>query len=243
MVMHEVPKTPMHVGIMGLGAGTLAAYGREGDRYQFYEIDPDVIRVARNDSYFSYLSDSRAAIAITPGDARLSLERQLREGGSQNFDLLIMDTFSSDSIPVHLFTLEAMELYAQHLKPNGVLALHISNLNLELGPLVFRLAAALGMRAARIVNPPFPRHLQSSAEWMILSEDAAYIDSFPPIAEQVRTILKLKPKALRVIYPEELDLTGAPLWTDAYSNLFSVLKTPNWNRLWASAEPAAGEGR
>jgi hypothetical protein len=243
MVMHERPKTPMHVGVMGLGAGTLAAYGREGDRYQFYEIDPDVIRIARDGGYFSYLADSRATVSITLGDARLSLERQLREGGSQNFDLLIMDAFSSDSVPVHLITLEAMELYVQHLKPNGVLVVHISNVNLDLGPLVFRLAAELGMRAVRIVNLPFPRRLQSSADWMILSKDAAYFESFPPIAEQIRAILKVKPKALRVTYPEDLDLTDAPLWTDAYSDLFSVLRIPSWKRLWASPEPAAGDGR
>jgi hypothetical protein len=241
MLMHERPATPMHVGIMGLGAGTLAAYGREGDRYQFYEIDPDVIRVARDDGYFSYLADSRAAIQIVAGDARLSLKRQLREGGSQNFDLLIMDAFSSDSVPVHLITLEAMELYVRHLKPNGVLVVHISNVNLDLSPLVFRLAAELGMRAVRIANLAFPRRQQSSAEWMILSEDAAYIESFPPIAEQIRTILKAKPKALTVTYPEKLNLTDAPLWTDDYSDLFSVLKTPNWKRLWASSKPAKGD--
>ena len=239
MLMHERPKTPMRVGVMGLGAGTLAAYGREGDRYQFYEIDPDVIRIARDEGYFSYLADSRAAIQIIAGDARLSLERQLREGGSQNFDLLIMDAFSSDSVPVHLITLEAMELYVQHLKPNGVLVVHISNVNLDLGPLVFRLAAELGMRAVRIGNLPFPRRLQSSADWMILSKDAAYIESFPPLAERVRAILKVKPIALRVTYPEALNLTDAPLWTDTYSDLFSVLKIPNWKRLWASSEPTA----
>ncbi len=242
MLMHERPETPMHVGVMGLGAGTLAAYGREGDRYQFYEIDPDVIRIARDDGYFSYLADSRAAIQIIVGDARLSLERQLSEGGSQDFDLLIMDVFSSDSIPAHLINLEAVELYVQHLKPNGVLAMHISNLNLDLSPLVFRLAAELEMRAVRIVNLPFPRRLQSSAEWMILSQDAAYIESFPPIAEQIRSILRAKPNALTVTYPEELDLTDAPLWTDDYSDLFSVLKVPNWKRLWASSEPAKGDG-
>jgi hypothetical protein len=98
------------------------------------------------------------------------------------------------------------------------------------------------MRAVRIANAPFPRRQQSSAEWMILSRDAAYIESFPPIAEQVRVILKLKPKALTVTYPEELNLTNAPLWTDDYSDLFSVLKIPNWKRLWASSGPAKGDG-
>jgi hypothetical protein len=242
MMMNERPETPVHVGVIGLGAGILAAYGREEDRYQFYEIDPDVIRIARDAGYFSYLADSRAAIQIIAGDARLSLERQLREGGSQNFDLFIVDAFSSDSIPVHLITLEAMELYVQHLKPNGVLVVHISNLNLDLSPLVFRLAAELGMRAVRITNMPFPRHRQASAKWMILSRDAAYIESFPPIAEQIRTTLRVKPKALTVTYPDELDLTDAPLWTDDYSDLLSVLKIPNWKRLWASSEPTKGDG-
>jgi spermidine synthase len=243
MVMHERPEAPMHVGIIGLGAGTLAAYGREGDRYQFYEIDPDVIRIARDEGYFSYLVDSRAAIRIVTGDARLSLKRQLREGGPQNFDLFIVDAFSSDSIPVHLITLEAMELYVQHLKSNGVLVLHISNRNLGLSPLIFRLAAELGMRAVRIANAPFPRRRQSSAEWMILSKDAAYIESFPPVAEQMRTLLKLKPKALTVTDPDGVNLTDAPLWTDDYSDLFSVLKIPNWKRSWASPEPAKRDRR
>jgi spermidine synthase len=239
MMMNQRPDAPMHVGIMGLGAGTLAAYGRPGDRYQFYEIDPDVIRVTRDDGYFSYLADSRAAIRVVPGDARLSLERQLREGGSQNFDLLIMDAFSSDSVPVHLITLEAMQLYHQHLKPGGVLVVHISNVNLDLGPLVFRLAAELDMHAVRIGNRAFSRRLQSSADWMILSKDAAYIESFPSVAERVRAMLRIKPKGLTLQYPKDLDLADAPLWTDDYSDLFSVLKAPNWKRLWASPGSAA----
>jgi len=242
MVMKKRPMAPMRVGIIGLGAGTLAAYGREGDHFQFYEIDPDVIRFARDEGYFSYLSDSRAAIQIIAGDARLSLKRQLREAGSQQFDVFIVDAFSSDSIPVHLITREAMELYVQHLKPDGVLVVHISNMNLEFSPLVFRLAAALGMRAVRVVNMPFPHRRQSSAEWMILSKDAAYLESLPPIAEQMRSALRVKPTALTVTFPEELDLTNAPLWTDDYSDIFSVLKIPNWKRLWSPPEPTRGSG-
>jgi len=239
MVMQEGPETPMHVGIMGLGAGTLAAYGREGDRFQFYEIDPDVIRVTRDDGYFSYLADSAAAIKIVPGDARLSLERQLRESGSQDFDLLIMDAFSSDSVPVHLITLEAMELYLQHLKPEGVLMVHISNVNLDLGPLVFRLAAELEMHAVKISNKPFPRRLQSAASWMVLSKDAAYIGSFPSVVQRARARINAEPSALKVNRPQGYDLSDAPLWTDDYSDLFSVLRFPSWKRLWASSEPTA----
>jgi hypothetical protein len=239
MMMLKKPKTPIHVGLIGLGAGTLAAYGREGDRYQFYEIDPDVIRIARDGGYFSYLTDSRATIEIEVGDARLSLERQLREAGSQNFDLFIVDAFSSDAVPVHLITLEAMKLYLAHLKPGGVLVVHISNVNLDLGPLVFRLAAELEMHAVQIGNRAFRRRLHSRAKWMILSEDAAYIESFPPMAESIRVLLDLKPIGLMVRYPKDFDLTDAPLWTDDYSDLLSVLKTPNWKRLWTPPEPAA----
>jgi len=149
-----------------------------------------------------------------------------------------MDAFSSDSVPVHLITLEAMQLYRQHLKPDGVLVVHISNVNLDLGPLVFRLAAELGMHAVRIGNQAFPRRLQASADWMILSVNAAYIESFPAVAEKVRAILNVKPQGLMLQYPEDLDLSDAPLWTDDYSDLFSVLKNPGWKRLWASPESA-----
>jgi hypothetical protein len=195
--------------------------------------------VTRDGGYFSYLADSRADIVIVPGDARLSLERRLREGGSENFDLLIMDAFSSDSVPVHLITVEAMELYVKHLKPGGVLVVNISNVNLDLGPLVFRLAAEFDMHAVKIGSLPAPRRLQSAADWMILSQDAAYIEAFPPVAEQVRAILRMKPKGLTLTGPENLNLTNAPLWTDDYSDLISVLKAPNWKRVWASLGPAA----
>jgi spermidine synthase len=238
LMMHERPKVPMHVGVMGLGAGTLASYAREGDRFQFYEIDPDVIRITRDDGYFSYLAESLASIEIVPGDARLSLEAQLREVGPQNFDLLIMDAFSSDSVPVHLVTLEAMQLYLQHLKPDGVLVVHISNVNLDLGPLVFRLADEIGMHAMRIRNLPFPRRVQSSADWMILSRDADYFESFEPLAERVRAMLHVKPVALTLSYAHDVDLAEAPLWTDDYSDLFSVLrKLPSWKRMWKEGKP------
>jgi hypothetical protein len=98
------------------------------------------------------------------------------------------------------------------------------------------------MHAVKIENRAFPRRLQSSADWMILSKDAAYIESFPPVAKRVRAMLKVKPEGLTLTYPKDLDLTGAPLWTDDYSDLFSVLKIPNWKRLWASSKPTKGDG-
>lgn len=232
MVMTQRSAAPLHVGVVGLGAGVLAAYGIEGDRFHFYEIDPDVIQLARDSGYFSYLSDSRASVEITPGDARLSLETQLREGGSRDFDLLILDAFSSDSIPIHLLTQEALELYLQHLKPGGVLAIHVSNVNLELAPLVFRLAAQLELHAIQIENRAFPRRFQDGADWMVLSRDADYLDAFPPLAEQLRGMLRVKPNGLAVHFPDAESVRDAPHWTDDYSDLYSVIRTVRWKNLW-----------
>ena len=127
----------IHVGIIGLGAGTLATYGQLGDRFTFYEINPLVIQVAS--SQFDFLRDSRAHIDIVPGDARISLEHQ----PIQNFDVLLADAFSGDAIPVHLLTLESFQLYFRHLKPDGLLAVHISNKFLDLKPVVEAAAQSL----------------------------------------------------------------------------------------------------
>src|SRR5260370_30029976 len=129
------------VGAIGLGAGTLASYGRPGDSYRFYEINPLVIQVAH--SQFTFLKDSKADVQVALGDARLSLEREPK----QSFDVLAVDAFSSDSIPVHLLTKEAFGLYFRHLKDNGVLAVHVSNRYVDLEPVVARAAAALGKEA------------------------------------------------------------------------------------------------
>jgi len=111
---------PLRVGLVGLGAGTLAAYGRPLDSYTFYEINPLDVALARTE--FTFLRDSPAAVDIVLGDARLSLERQ----PGQAFDVLAVDAFSGDSIPVHLLTLQAFELYFRQLQPGGVLAVHIT---------------------------------------------------------------------------------------------------------------------
>jgi spermidine synthase len=126
---------PKRVAVIGLGAGTLAAYGNPGDAFQFYEINPQVIGLAK--SQFTFLGDSKAAIAMTAGDARLSLERET----SAPYDVLVADAFSGDAIPVHLLTKEAFALYFQHLKPSGILAIHISNNYLNLAPVVAQLEA------------------------------------------------------------------------------------------------------
>jgi hypothetical protein len=242
MVMGQRSAAPLHVGIVGLGAGVLAAYGIEGDRFHFYEIDPDVIQLARDSGYFSYLADSRASIEITPGDARLSLETQLREDGPSAFDLLILDAFSSDSIPIHLLTQEALELYLQHLEPGGVLAIHVSNINLELAPLVFRLAAELELHAIQIENGPFPRRFHDCSEWMVLSRDADYLDFFPPLAERLRQMLRINQRGLAVYYPDAESVREVPHWTDDYSDLYSAIKTVRWENLWLKMASIQIEG-
>ncbi len=122
------------IGVIGLGTGSLAAYGRPSDWLRFYELNPQVIEVAR--SYFTYLEDSPADVSIVTGDARLSLARELRESGPNRFDLLVLDAFTGDAIPMHLLTREAFALYDAHLAPDGILAVHVSNLHFDLRPVV-----------------------------------------------------------------------------------------------------------
>jgi SAM-dependent methyltransferase len=195
---------PRRMGIIGLGAGILAAYGRPGDRIRFYELNPQVIEVARRD--FTFLQDSSATIEIVPGDARLSLER---ETGDPPYDVFIVDAFSSDAIPVHLLTKQAFQLYARRLKPAGVLALHVSTRHLDLGPLVAALAESIGKAAWEIHTPEDAAKGILDARWIFVTSD--------------RELLQ-RPR-LRSAGHDPAD--GAPpprLWTDDYSNLLQVLK-------------------
>jgi protein-L-isoaspartate O-methyltransferase len=193
---------PVRVGIIGLGAGTTAVYGRAGDQFTYYEINPLVIRVAQQQ--FTFLKDSPATINIVLGDARLSLERESPQG----FDVLVVDAFSGDSIPVHLLTREAFELYFQQLKPNGVLAVHISNSYLNLGPVVAAAAKSLNKEAVLIQNPEDrPKGIFASV-WVLVGNPAGF--------DAQREV---EAKGLMIL-PGSKDR----LWTDDYSNLFDVLR-------------------
>ena len=176
----------MRIGFVGLGVGTLAAYGRAGDVFRFYEIDPDVIRIAHNTAYFRYLADAEARVEIVPGDARLSLERELAGVGAPRFGLLVLDAFTSDAIPVHLLTSEAFRVYERVLRPGGLLAVHVSNANLELAPLVFGLGRELGMAGLAIQNRQAPRALQARATWVVLTQDRAALASIEQRVEARR---------------------------------------------------------
>ncbi len=199
----------LRVGVLGLGVGTLAAYGQPGDVFRFYEINPAVISLAEGQGgYFTFLQDSPAAIEIVPGDARLSLEAELAGGGSQQYDLLILDVFSSDSIPVHLLDVEAFELYLRHLQPDGMLVLHITNRHLDLVPVVWTLARHFDLSFALIDDPGGGPAISRSI-WVLLARDPARLAASPIQARAT---------------PMDGFSTDIRLWTDDYSNLFQILK-------------------
>ncbi|WP_193909964.1 spermidine synthase [Cellvibrio polysaccharolyticus] len=196
----------MQVGIIGLGAGTLAAYGRPGDTYRFYELNPQVKAFANNQ--FTYLADSDADIDIVLGDARVSMARKLAEEGGDNYDVLVVDAFSSGAIPAHLLTKEAFELYWNHLKPAGALAVHISNSHLNLSPLVREIALSMN-KSARYFKVLADDDDVNDAEWVVIAADESFF-KHPEIAQQV------------VSWPE--NTRNTTIWTDDYSNLLSVVK-------------------
>ena len=196
-------------GFIGMGVGTLAAYAHPGDVVRFYEINPQVIAYSLGPKpYFTFIRDSSAKVGVVPGDARLSLDREFRETGSQNFDVLVIDAFSSDSIPVHLLTEEAFEIYLEHLRgPDSVLAFHISNKMLDLSPVLATLAAHNHLAAVRLRKRRSDDFGERS-DWVLLARDPkalalesfqGHIDSLPPPDPKL-------------------------LWTDDFSNLFRVLR-------------------
>jgi spermidine synthase len=199
----------MRVGVLGLGVGTLATYAQPGDVYRFYEINPVVVRLAEGQGgYFSFLRDSKAKMTVVPGDARISLEQELAAGKPQNYDVLVLDTFSSDSIPVHLVTSEAFSLYLKHLGPDGVIAAHISNRHLDLRPVFWRLAREFGLAIIQ-VSRPASRDSEFPSDWILLTHDAS-IFNIPAIKSNAISFAGYT--------------TSNKLWTDDYSNLFQILK-------------------
>jgi hypothetical protein len=199
----------MRVGILGLGIGTLAAYGQPGDVYRFYEINPLVIDLAKGKGgYFSYISDCQAQVEIVQGDARLSLENELAASGSQNYDVLMLDVFSSDSIPVHLLDVESFKLYLQHLRPDGILAVHISNRHLDLVPVVWTLADYFGLERL-VINDSGQEPDTSPSLWMVLASDPSLLET-PGLRSHAS--------------PMNGYVSPVRLWTDDYSNLFQILK-------------------
>ena len=191
---------PVRVGVIGLGAGTLAAYGRAGDDFRFYEIDPQVAEIARRD--FSFLRASAARTNIVLGDGRLRPEAE----PARIFDLLVVDAFSGDAIPVHLLTQEAFALYARHLAPRGVIAVHVSNQYLDLVPVVVAAAERLHLTARHVANAGDPAAAVNPSDWVLVADAGFFMN--PNLAA-----------SHAVPSPD-----AAAAWTDDYSNLWRRLK-------------------
>ena len=204
--VEALPPGPRRIGVVGLGTGTMAAFGRPGDYVRIYEINPQVQQVAT--SWFSYLPHCKGKVEVALGDARLSMERE----PPQHFDLLVLDAFSSDAIPVHLLTKEAFEVYQRHLNTNGIIAVHISNHYLDLEPVVVNLARHFGYKLAAIDYDDTDNEEEwwlYSSTWILLTRDERIIAA-PAIHDAAYTV-KGKPNKV-------------PLWTDDFSSLFQVLK-------------------
>jgi hypothetical protein len=212
------------MGIIGVGVGALAGYGRSGDQIVFYEIDPEVVSVALESGHFDYLARSQAEIEVVLGDGRLSLEQELKDSGSRQFDVLVMDAFSSDAIPVHLLTREAFGVYVQHLRSDGLLAVQASNRHLLLPPLISRLGASVGLHSLQVRNRNIAGYSSGQSKWVLLSRDASEIDKLEQkIRARMRYAGVSEPEVV-LFRPEQADLEAAPFWTDDYSNILSVLK-------------------
>jgi hypothetical protein len=201
-LLYARQRGPLRVGVVGLGVGTLATYVRPGDYFRFYELNPEVTYIAR--TWFHFLPACPGRCEVVGGDARMSLEREQDEP----FDVLVLDAFSGDAIPVHLLTREAFEVYVRRLKPDGLLVVHITNTYLTLSPIVQRLADHFRFRTTRIVTPLDEDRLQFRADFMVLTKDDAFIKQTPPEIPADW----LEPQV------------DGPLWTDHFSNLFQILK-------------------
>jgi hypothetical protein len=199
----------LRIGVVGLGVGTLAAYGRPGDYIRFYEINPDVTRIADDQGFFTYLRDCQARFEVVPGDARLSMESELQRNQSQLFDVLVIDAFTGDAIPIHLLTEEAFEIYLREIRqPNGMIAIHITNAHLDLRPVMLSAAEHFQLHYA-FLHSTGDGAITTYSDWVLLTRDEIAMNSIASPAERNSAVQQ---KA------------NLPLWTDQYSNLLSVAR-------------------
>lgn len=193
---------PRRIGVIGLGTGTLAAYGRPGDVIRFYELNPAVERIARN--VFAYIRNSPAKVDIVMGDARLSLAAE----PPQRYDVLAIDAFSGDAIPVHLLTAQALDLYRRQLQPQGIIAFHVSNRFLDLAPVVEQLAEDAGLKTAFISSDDDTPNDLDSADWVLVTANESFLSQ--PNVASARQPITIPPRLHR--------------WTDDYNSLLPVLR-------------------
>jgi SAM-dependent methyltransferase len=203
---------PLRVGVVGLGTGTLAAYAEQGDYFRFYDINPMVVELSER--YFTYRADARdrgADVDVFLGDARIVMERQVESGQQQRFDVLAVDAFSSDAIPIHLLTEECHRLYWRHLRDDGVLAVHISNRYLDIEPVVRNLASVENKRAVLVTNPDEDEQGVSSSTWILVTSSEKFLAS---------GAVKKAPG-----YKDHAAPGDPPpvRWTDDFSSLYDVL--------------------
>lgn len=195
------------IAVVGLGTGTLAAWGRAGDTYRFYEINPLVETVAR--TRFTYLADSKAKTEVVLGDARVNMQRELDAGAHHDFDLIAVDAFSSDSIPLHLLTAECADLYRERLSPHGALLLHISNRTLELNPVARGLAQHLGWKSTLFLAGMDQKTGESTSHWVLITPDTAFFEK-PAVADEA--------------FGWPLNDPAPIVWTDDFASLWHVLR-------------------
>ena len=209
--LNEQRPGPRKIGIIGLGAGVVAAYGRAGDDIVFYEISPKVVEIEKRE--FTFLRDTPARVApVVMGDGRLSLERELSSQGSRGYDVLGIDAFSGDSIPMHLITREALQLYVKHLAPDGVLVFQATNRYIDLMPVLQRHAAELGLHAVLVEDSPAS---STGADYWLSSTDQVLMTRDRRLLEHPRIAAAAQPIT---------DRPALRTFTDAHHNLFRILK-------------------
>jgi spermidine synthase len=198
-------RTDARVGVVGMGAGTVSCYAKSGHTFRFYDINPEVVRIAKK--HFTYLEDLQnrgAKLEVVVADARLAMEREQ----PQNFDVLLLDAFSGDSVPVHLLTREAFAIYKRHMKPDGVIAVHITNSYLVLAPVIEKIAADAGYKTTRFATDLEGDH--DSTDYILVTNNAAFLAANPPS-----------------LLGSEIELKhDVRLWTDRYHNLLRILDIP-----------------
>jgi SAM-dependent methyltransferase len=197
-------KPDARVGVVGMGTGTVAAYGQKGQVYRFYDINPDIVRFARK--HFHFLEDMEkrgGTVEVAMGDARLSLEHD----PPQHFDAMLLDAFSGDSVPVHLLTREAFEIYQRHMQPDGIIAVHVSNRYLALAPVIEKVAASIGMKTTRVLTEM--DEPDEATDYVLVTNNEAFLKAHPPEL------------------PESAEPVAKTLWTDLRHNLFECLMTGN----------------
>jgi spermidine synthase len=203
---------PRRVGVIGLGTGTLAAYGRKGDFFRFYDINPLVEKIARH--RFTYFRETPAQVDVVLGDARLSLQGE----PAQSFDVLAVDAFSGDAIPVHLLTREAVQLYLHHLRPNGILAVHVSNQYLNLAPVVRQEANYAGLESLLVSSDGDDDIGVYSADWVLVTSNGDFLHR-PEVRDAASKITPVP---------------GLRLWSDDYNSLLPLLKPQKFE--WSRSE-------